>query len=569
MGRSPRPVLAWVPGTEMAIEVIGMDRRKIPSANEAAILQLRQRYLAAKEKTSRWHSIIRECYDYCIPNRNNVNLQDRSGQERMQKVVDGTAVEAIYGFANELQKSLIPPGNPWVKMVPGIATKEEDFGEASDSLDFWTSIIFEDIRNSNFDSAIHETLLDIGVGIGAIRVVGGDAKQRLIYESIPMPQIVIEEGPYGSIENVYRPIAVRAEHIKRRWPLANLDSDIEDLVKTNPQAIVDFVECSVFDTTYQCYRNVVFSEKSGKAIQQTAAEESEYAVSRWSVAPGEFFGRGVAMSALPFIRTLNRATRLTISISELAITGMYMGVGDGVFNPHNVVFKPGAIFPVEDGDAGLKPIAQSHDFQISRELMMEWRERIRSIMFQDSPAELAAGAGRSATEALIRADRLQQKIGGSFPRLFRELVSPIFKKTVFQLQLLGRLPKDIRINGHDIDIQYVGPLAQISRMEEVKAVQSSVETVAGLLGPEMVHAAFKTEDIPRFIAQGFGAPNRLVRTPKEVKDTLTAAMNAAKGQVPGGDPSQPSDQLGGEAMTGPPPAESAPPLPPPGMGQMG
>lgn len=523
----------------MALEVIGVDRRKIPPANEAAVLQFRQRYLAAKEKTSRWHSIIRECYDYCIPNRNNVNLQDRSGQERMQKVVDGTAVEAMYGFANELQSSLIPSGMPWVKMKPGIATRPEDFSEASDSLDFWSSIIFEDIRNSNFDSAAHESLLDVGVGTGAIKVVGGDSKQRLIFESIPLPLIVVEEGPYGNIENVYRPITLKAEMVKRRWPFAVLDEMLADTVKNSPQAFVDIVECSVFDTTYQCYRNVVFSEKSGKAIYQTASEESEYAVFRWAVAPGEVLGRGVAMSALPFIRNLNRATRLTISISELAIAGMYMGIGDGVFNPHNVVFKPGAIFPVEDGDAGLKPIQQSHDFAISQEIMREWRDRIRAIMFQDEIAPVAGGPQPSATAALIRADRLQSKIGGSFPRLFREMVGPIFKKIVFQLQLLGRIPKDIRLNGHDIDIQYVGPLAQTAKIEEVNSLKSSIETVAGLLGPEMVHAAFKTEEIPRFIGQGFGMPERLMRTPEEIKQGLSAAAKAANVQMP-------SDSAGGE-----------------------
>lgn len=553
----------------MSIEVLGVDRRKIPTIGPEAVLQLKQRYLTAKEKTSRWHSIIRECYDYCLPNRNNVNQQDRSGQERMQKVVDGTAVEALYGFANELQSSLIPSGNPWVKMKPGLATNPKDYGEASTTLDYWSSIIFEDIHNSNFDSAAHESLLDVGVGTGAMRVCGGDAKQRLIYESIPFPQIVVEDGPYGGIENVYRPITLKAEMIKRRWPFAVLGDDLEEHVKKNPTALMDLVECSIFDTTYQCYRNVVMVENSGKAIYQTASEESEYAVFRWAVAPGEVLGRGVAMSALPFIRTLNRAMRLTVSISELAIAGMYMGVGDGVFNPHNVVFKPGAIFPVEDGDAGLKPIQQSHDFQISQALMTEWRSAIRAIMFQDEAAPVRAmGAQPSATAALIRADKLQQRIGGAFPRLYREMVSPLFRKSVFQLQLLGRIPKEIRLNGHDVDIQYIGPLAQSSRIEEIKAVQSAIEATGGTVGPEMVHAIFKTEEIPRFFASGFGVPERLMRSPSETDKIIQEVKNKALGPSPGGGapPQAPPGMMEEGAGAGlPAPELGQLPSPPPGQ----
>lgn len=539
----------------MSIHVLGNDKkRKIPEASAAYVNSLRQRYFAARERTRRWHSIIRDCYDFCIPNRNNVDKANKDGQERTQKVVDGTAVEALYGFANELQSSLIPADTSWVRMKPGIATKEQDISDASEALDYWTGVVFEDIHNSNFSSAAHEALLDVGIGTGAIRVIGGDVKQRLIYETIPLVDIVVEEGPYGTIENVYFPKTVKASMIKRRWPFAEFDADTAEMVKNSPDAMVDLVECCVYDVTYAAYRTVVFVEKTAKAIFQSASDESEYAVFRWAVAPGEIMGRGVAMSALPFIRVLNRSMRLTVSISELAIAGMYTGVGDGIFNPHNVVFKPGAIFPTEDPDAGLKPIAQSHDFQISQELMSEWRMRIRAIMFQEEAAPLVQGTQPSATAAILRSERLQAKIGGSFPRLFRELVSPLFKKSVFQLQLLGRLPADLKLNGHDVDIQYVGPLAQASRMDQVKSVQSAIEVVAGLLGPEMVHAGFKSEEIPRFIGEGFGVPDKLMRSPKEVEDTIkmavggqaaaAAGQGAGQPQAPGGPTSPPTPDMG-------------------------
>tara|TARA_R110000868_G_scaffold151117_4_gene374742 strand:- start:1097 stop:2782 length:1686 start_codon:yes stop_codon:yes gene_type:complete len=522
------------------IKVIGLDAgRKIPPATQSDVDQLIRRYHAAKAKTAEWHAIVRECYDFCIPNRSaSVDSSARPGQEVGQRVVDGTAVESIYGFANELQSALLPSDTEWIRMRPGAATDPKELSDVAHSLDYWNTIAFEDINDSNFSSSAHEAMLDIGVGTAAIRVIGGDARQRLIYETIPLPDIVVEAGPYGTIENVYRPYNIPVKMITRRWPFAELDADVKRLIEDQPETPVDLIEVCVFHPVYQTYRTVVILLKNKKAIFQTAADESEYVVSRWAVAPGEVLGRGVAMSALPFIRTLNRAMRLTIAISELSIAGMYTGVGDGVFNPHNVEFKPGAIFPVEDADAGLKPIAQSHDFQITQELMSEWRGRIKAIMFQEEAAPIERGSQPSATAAILRSEKLQAKIGGSFPRLFRELVNPIFKKSVFQLQLQGRLPKDLRINGHDVRTQYTGPLAQASRMDGVKAVQSTLEVVGGLLGPEMIHAHFKTEEIGRFIAHGFGMPESLIRDEADVKETMAKAVSAQTGQTATVDPTE-------------------------------
>jgi hypothetical protein len=534
------------------ISVFGPDSRKIPALGDSAVLDLARRYLAAMDRTRRWHSIIRDCYEFCIPNRNPLDGygpgrgDGREGERKNRRVVDGTAVEALHGFANELQHSLIPHDSPWIKMVPGRATQEEFLDDAAEELEYWTDVAFEDINDSNFSMASHESLLDVGIGTGALRILPGDAQQRLRYEAIPFPDICVEEGPYGSIENVYRPYCLRADLVMRRWPDAVPDEQLRSMLQQpDPKPFVDIVECCVWDTTYLCYRDVVFNVKSGKALWQGASEESQFAVFRWAVAPGEIHGRGVAMNALPFIEALNRAMHLTVSISELAVAGMYMGVGDGVFNPHNVVFKPGAIFPVEDADAGLRAVEQSHDFAISEQLMDTWRQQIKSMMFQEEAAPILNGSQPSATAAILRSERLVQKIGAAFGRLYREMVLPIWKKSVFQLQMQGRLPKELRLNGHEVGVTYIGPLAQSSRMEEIKAVQSSIEMVAGLLGPEIAHAGFVTEEIPRFIGEGFGMPARLIRPASDVAKVVKAAGQMMNGGQPGADPNAQGAPPGG------------------------
>jgi hypothetical protein len=69
--------------------------------------------------------------------------------------------------------------------------------------------------------------------------------------------------------------------------------------------------------------------------------------------------------------------------------------------------------------------------------------------------------------------------------------------------------------------------------------------VAGLLGPEIAHAGFVTEEIPRFIGEGFGMPARLIRPASDVAKVVKAAGQMMNGGQPGADPNAQGAPPGG------------------------
>ena len=85
--------------------------------------------------------------------------------------------------------------------------------------------------------------------------------------------------------------------------------------------------------------------------------ESPAIAFRWLKAPGEIYGRGPVMKALPDIRTANKVVELVLKNASIAVTGIWQAEDDGVLNPDTVKLVPGAIIPKAPGSAGLTPLA--------------------------------------------------------------------------------------------------------------------------------------------------------------------------------------------------------------------
>jgi len=499
----------------------------VPESGSETVERVIKRAGKAKARADSWHDQYEDAYSMCLPDRNLITKYAR-GERTVDRVFDSTGIEAIYHFANELQQALTPPEYHWVRFVPGAGVPEEDRDDVARELEGWTYVFHEALRNSNFQSVVHEAYLDLAIGTGAIRVRPGRVT-ALHFDALPLAKLAIDEGPHGTVQNVYREWSLPLELVPRTWPGATIPPDLQPRLADKPDEPVEVLDVCWYDDKYRIYRNLVIFEKSRHLAYEDAALDSEWAVFRWAVRSGETHGRGPALVALPDIKTLNRLVQLIMANAAMAVSGSFTGIDDGVLNPYNTRFGPGAIIPVRDHDS-LRPLQASHQFDVSMIQMERLQKRIEAFFLKDDFGPVDSPT-KSATEILLRNERLVKKIGGAFGRLQREMISPLVRKVVLVLQEQEILPPELSVNGTAVDIQFTGPLAQAQYAEEVRSTRELIQMIAETGGAEALAIAMKIEQLPAFFASRLGAPMTLVRSEDEVsamKDELAAQAAAAQ-----------------------------------------
>ena len=119
-----------------------------------------------------------------------------------------------------------------------------------------------------------------------------------------------------------------------------------------------------------------------------------------------------------------------------------------------------------------------------------------------------AGPVRSATEVAIESRELAKRIGSAFGRLQTEVLIPIIKRVVYILSRRG-LITPIQLNGRDVEIKFLSPLAKAQDGEDLLSVQQAVSFVMQTAGAEQSALAFKTENFGTWAAQKTGMPSEL------------------------------------------------------------
>ena len=190
-----------------------------------SLQDLQKRESQAFNRMRSWHKLLDDCYEYFLPNR---NLFDTvvSGQKKMDRIFDSTAIEAIQQGASKLQENIAPIWSNWATFAPSVSVMQQlDSGQYDvteedirQNLETQAEIVFDYINRSNFATQFYEHSLDLLVGTGTLRIDETDEDNMpIVFNAIPQKGIAFEEGPYGSIETHWRRMSVEARNLKRQW----------------------------------------------------------------------------------------------------------------------------------------------------------------------------------------------------------------------------------------------------------------------------------------------------------------------------------------------------------------
>ncbi len=471
-----------------------------------------KRQQLAQTKKDEFQAIYQDAYEFALPQRQLYGVWEggSTGAKKMQRVFDSTAINSTQRFANRLQSVVFPPQRKWCKLEPGQDIPVERKAQAQAVLDVYNEKMFAVLRQSNFDIAMGEFLLDLAVGTACMMVQPGDDVAPINFIPVPLFLVTYEEGANGQVDNVYRKIRMKGESIQRQWPDAEIPEDVQRRIADKPTEDIELLEATVFDHNRGDYCYHVIDKVSKQEIVYRRQSYSPWVISRYMKVAGEIYGRGPLMTALPDIKTLNKTKELLLKNASLAVSGVYTAADDGVLNPNTVRIVPGAIIPVarNGGPQGpaLQALPRSGDFNVTQLVINDLVQNIKRILLDESlpPENMSA---RSATEIVERMKELSQNLGSAFGRLINETMIPLVAKILQVMDKRGLIDLPLQVNGLEVKVSPVSPLANAQAMDEVNSALQFAQ-LAQQMGPEGA-VAIKYGEMVDYLADKLGVPSAL------------------------------------------------------------
>lgn len=480
--------------------------------------QILKRQVAAQAKKDEFQQLYQDAYEFALPQRQLYGVWEggATGSKKMQRVFDSTAINSTQRFANRLQSVVFPPQRKWAKLEAGSDIPPEQKQQAQAILEVYQEKMFTVLNQSNFDIAMGEFLLDLAVGTACMMVQPGDDVQPLNFIPVPLFLVSYEEGANGQVDNVYRRMRMKGESIQRQWPDAEISDDLKRRIENKPTDDVELLEATIYDHKRGDYCYHVIDKVSKTEIVYRRRKMSPWVISRYMKVAGEIYGRGPLMTALPDIKTLNKTIELLLKNASLAVSGVYTAADDGVLNPNTVKIVPGAIIPVarNGGSQGpaLLALPRSGDFNVSQLVINDLRSNVKRILLDESlpPDNMSA---RSATEIVERMKELAQNLGSAFGRLINETMIPVTAKILEVMDERGLIDMPLRVNGLEVKVTPVAPLAMAQNMEEVNSIMQYMQ-IAQSLGTDG-QLAIKTDILVDYLADKLGVPAAVRNTAAE------------------------------------------------------
>lgn len=478
-----------------------------------------ERYEKAKAHRQNFVDLFEECYEYALPQRESF-YYETAGQRRDDKIFDHTAVVGTQEFASRLQSGLVPNFARWADFTSGSEIPEEERDIVDNELDSVTEYVFEILQNSNFGQEVHESFMDLALGTGILCVEEGDSINPIVFSAVPLPHVVLDTGADDKIDHVFRERKnIRNSDLPNLYEEKDFDQKVQQRIQRDPEG-----KCKVLEVVCRDYSQkneeayfhyVIDLSTKTYLFEETfkGVGANPYVCFRWAKCAGEVYGRGPLVNALSAIKTANLVIQLVLENAQMAISGIYQMDDDGIINPDTINLVPGTIIPKSPQSGGLQPINAAGRFDVADIVLSDQRNEIKKTLYSEmlgNPDRTPA----SATEVAERMADLSRRIGSAFGRLQAELVQPVLQRVVYILKKQGRIEIPT-INGREVKIRSVSPLAQAQSNQDITSVSRFLETVSTYFGPDMTNMLINSEQTAVHLAKKYGVPDTLIRDEEE------------------------------------------------------
>lgn len=491
--------------------------------------KLKSRRNSAKKERDSFQPLMDEAYQFAIPFRKSTR-DTGTGEKRVDQVFDHTAIDSAFRFAGKVQQDFWPAGEQNFELEPGaivIDPKErEQMTAALEPISKVAQAFFDD---GDWDMAFHEMALDLSAGTGAI-LMNSTSDPEMLWEpiSVSIDELLIEQGPNNKISAIFwtRKMSVRV--LFDTWPEGKFSFELKEMFRTHPEGDIEVFVDTVYDRKRRRWNMLVWCQKQESIIYQTESRTCPWLIPRYFRVPGETYGRGPVMLAMPTIKTLNTTARLQLQAAAIAMLGIYTAVDDGVFNPDLAAIEPGAFWKVARNGGTLgASINRFPDprLDLSNMVLQDMRMSVKATMMDQSlPPD--AGAVRSATEILERVKRLASDHLGAYGRLIKEITLPAVKRVIELAYNRGLIANEVPIDQLLIRVKVQSPLAMAREAQRIEKIVQWLQMVIMIL-QERAGRVAKLDDALSDIGRQLGVPTNYIVTSDE-RDQMDKADQEAQ-----------------------------------------
>lgn len=497
-------------------------------------------YERCKNLRSNFDSMFHEIAKYVLPRADDFITKHAPGARRDQFVFDSTAQLALPRFAAAMESLLVPSNQKWHGLKPADVDLEDN-QEIAVYLEAKRDLMFRVRygRRSAFAGQVGECFMSLGAfGTMAMFIEDGLSRGPL-YQSIPLSQLFIEEDAQGQVDTVRRRYTLNCRQAIQKFGSANLPEEITKHEVTDPGRDFEFLHVcrpntdrKAGDRSYRGMKIAAFdicvSTKS--TLRRGGYRVMPYAVSRYTTAPGEVYGRSVAWDAFADIKTLNAQSKTGLRYGELVTDPPWITADVDSLSPF--AMRPGAINPGymnERGQVLAQSLAPQGDPRVGLEMMDQRRLSINTSFLVTLFQILIETPRMTATEALLRAQEKGALLAPTSGRQRAEFLDPLIARELDIFENAGvfdDMPDELRnAGGISEEIAYDSPMTRLQMAEEGVGIQRTLETAAQIAQYDEGKSlrAIDMDWTLRRMAKINGAPARMMRS----EETLAAEDAAA------------------------------------------
>jgi len=486
------------------------------------VARLDKRYKTLQSQRSNWEKHWQELADFMLPRKADITKKRTQGDKRTDLIFDGTAIHAVELLASSLHGMLTSPSTPWFSMRyrnPGLQRDDA----ANEWLEMCMDQMYQHFNRSNFQQEIHELYYDLVVfGTGAFYVEAEQDGLRFACRHIA--EVCISESPDGRVDTVYRKFKLSARAIAMQFPQATLPKTVAKDLEEDPYKEHEIVH-AVFPrgeakgklAKQKPVASIYYLADNRELLSEGGFDEFPFMVPRFVKDSVSNYGRSPAMTALPDVKMLNKMSETTIKAAQKQIDPPLMVPDDGFMMP--VRTTPGALNFYRSGTRDrLEPLNIGANNPLGLNMEEQRRNAIRQAFYVDQLL-LGQGPTMTATEVLQRNEEKMRLLGPVLGRLQAELLQPLISRSFALLLRAGLLPAPPEeLQGQDIDIEYVSPLAKAQKLTDLQAMLRGFEILLQVSQVAPVTDYLDGDAMVQYLVETAGLPARVIRGAAEVEE---------------------------------------------------
>jgi hypothetical protein len=511
-------------------------------------IKSRQTFLELNRKM--WDTLWEEISQHLYPLREDVDQTAITGEKQGREIYDGIGQYSHGVLTDGIYGHLINPAIRWMKFQ----MRQRSLNEVRNIriwLDEVEEYLYGVLIDSTFYDDMHMFFQDYtGWGTGYINIDRDPRTRKLMFTTLHPGQMYINSDIYGMTDTVHRKVKLQARQAKQLFGLENLTAEQQQTYKENPfRELPDFIHAiyprDEFDPRRRDVLNMPFAsvwinpnvrEGDPKGIVKHSGNSTmPIIVGRYRRSGREEYGRGPGMDALIDMMGANLLNKMMLGVAEKAVDPP-MAIPAEMKGKEN--FGPRGPNYFTHPDMKPSAIETTGQYQIGLEREEQKREAVRRAFHVDFFLLLQGAQRQMTAEEVIQRQSEKATVLGPMVGGLTKTLDAIIDR-VFELEMkAGNLPplppemEDLGVEDVEIDIQYLGPLAQMQKkMFQIAGIRSALAEVGPLAEavPGVIHN-FNTDKIAREVWVASGAPERLLNTEEEVESMRASEQASAEAQ---------------------------------------